>query len=336
MITQNKLSRLLSVLLLAAALCASAFGQRVALTTTTLTAAVPAQSGGNQQNTVYISVASNSGMVASPTQQQSQGGLGGPYAGSVATYLYIDRELMQINNINGTMISVGRGVSGTPATAHNSGATVYIATGHQLVESANHGNPALSGYCNSVIQPYSIPFIDPYTGNTWDCPTTGPNLNTWVISGSVSGYQVSTSNLNPNTIQFASLPLTAAQINTINTTPITIIPAQGANTLIEVQSCVLDLKYGSAAFTGGGTVTVGYGSTQSTVAASPAAATLAATVFTTFTASQAISVAGAMAVTANTLTLNKPVAVTVGTANFAAGTGATGVLDCAYRVHTGF
>lgn len=330
-----KLSRLLSVLLMAAALCASAFGQRTALTQTTLTAAIPAAPATNQQTVTLIAVASATGIVASPTQQQAQGGLGGPFSGSVSTFLYVDNELMQVNNINGLYISVGRGVQGTKATAHNSGAAVYVANGRQLVNNSGSISPPLSGYCNSATQPLVIPYIDPATGNTWDCPTTGPFTNTWVIGGQSSGYQDSTQNLNPNTIQFVSVPLTLAQMTTMFTTPIIVVPAQGAGTLVEIQSCVLDLKRGSAAFTSGGTVTIGYGTTQTLNAASPAAATIASTVFTTFAASQSISVAGALAVTANTLDLNTPVTISNGTGVFATGTGATGVLDCAYRVHSG-
>ncbi len=336
MITHNKTGRLLSVLLMAAALCApSAFGQgRTALTTTTLSVAVGAPT--NQQNVTQITVGSNSGMVAFPTQQQAQGGLGGPYSGTVGTFLIVDGEVLQPNSINGTVIQVSRGMIGSKATAHNSGATVYIATGRQLVTSANAGVPPLSGTCNSAFQPVAIPYIDPYTGNTWDCPTTGPSKNTWVVGGMIgTTYSASTQNLNPNTIQFVSIPLTLAQLITMNDTAITVVPAQGAGTLVEIQSCTLDLKRGSAAFTSGGTVTIGYGTTPTLGAASPAAATIAATVFTTFAASQSISVAGALAVTANSLTLNTPVTISNGSADFATGTGATGVLDCAYRVHTG-
>lgn len=131
------------------------------------------------------------------------------------------------------------------------------------------------------------------------------------------------------------VPLTLAQLTTMFTTPIPVVPAFGAGTLVEVQSCVLDMVFGSAAFTGGGTVTVGYGTTQSTVAASTAAATIAATVFTTFTASQSILTLGTMPVTASTLNLNKAVSITNGTAVFAGGTAASAVLDCTYRVHFG-
>ena len=330
MTTQNKLSRVLSVLLIAAAFCASAFGA-TALTTTTLTYAIPASTAQNQQNVVYITVGSATGIVAAPTQPAAQGGLGGP-TGSVATFLYIDRELMQVNSISGTTIGVQRGVQGTPATPHAANAVVYIGTGRAFVNRWSE----VTGACQSAYQPAYTPYIDPATGLEYACPSTGVDSGNWVVSGQTSSYGVSTSNLNPNTIQFVSVPLTAAQINTIYTTPISVIPAQGAGTLIEVQSCVLDLKYGSAAFTSGGTVTIGYGTTQATVAASTAAATIASTVLTTFSASQSILVAGSYPVTANTLSLNTAVSITNGTGVFATGTGATAVLDCAYRVHSGF
>lgn len=333
MITLNKTGRLLSVLLMAAALFVpSAFG--AALTTTTLTNAVPAPNG-NQQTVTNIVVGSSTGMVAQPSQPNAQGGLGGPSATNVATYLFVDHELMQINAINGTTISVGRGVQGTVATAHNAGAIIYIASGRQMWNSIGASPTGPSGACNSAFQPVSTPYIDPNTGLYYDCPSTGPFLNTWVVAGNIPAYTVSTTNLNPNTIQFSSNTFTAAQINTMFTTPLTLIAAQGAGTLIEIQSCVVDLKRGSAAFTSGGTATIGYGTTQSLNAASPAAATIASTVFTTFAASQSISVAGALAITANTLDLNTPVTISNATQVFATGTGATVVVDCAYRVHNG-
>lgn len=132
---------------------------------------------------------------------------------------------------------------------------------------------------------------------------------------------------------FVSIPLTLTQLQTLNTVGVQILPAFGAGTLTELTSCVLDLKFGSAAFTGGGTVTIGYGATSAVTAG---AATIASTVFTTFTASQSVLVAGSLAVSANTLTLNLPIWINAASADFAAGTGATGVLDCGYRVHYGF
>jgi hypothetical protein len=54
------------------------------------------------------------------------------------------------------------------------------------------------------------------------------------------------------TIQSATVTLTAAQIKAWTTTPITIIPAQGAGTAIVVQDVVSKFVYGGTnAFTGG-------------------------------------------------------------------------------------
>lgn len=222
------------------------------------------------------------------------------------------------------------------------------------------GNPG--GNCNQGVQPqYNLS-----TGVYWFCTGTSStawNLGVWqsktqpttVLAGDAHGNMttataaqvnalataaagvaagsVTSAGLAANTIQFVSVPLTLSQLQTLNTIPVQILAAQGAGTLIEVQSCVLDLKRGSAAFTGGGTVTIGWGATSATTAA---AATIASTVFTTFAASQMISVAGVLPVTAATLTLNLPLWVSAGSGDFASGTGATGVLDCAYRVHSGF
>ena len=178
------------------------------------------------------------------------------------------------------------------ATTHNSGAAAIVGLAAQFFSY----EPA--GSCNPSTETI-LPRYVTQTDKLFNCPSTGPWANTWIVSGQIGSPQESSSNLDPSTIQFVSVPVTLAQLQASNTTPIPIIAAPGAGTLIEIQSCVLDLKYGSAAFTGGGTSTIGYGTTQSAIATSPAAATIASTVFTTFTASQAITVAGALAVTAN-------------------------------------
>ncbi len=183
MTTHNKASRLLSVLLMAAALCASAIGAPTALTQTTLSVAIPAAPQTNQQVVTSISVASATGIVG-PSLPQAQGGIGGPTSGSVSTFLYIDRELLQVNSISGTVISVGRGVQGTPATAHASGAVVYVATGRQLVNSVG----SVSGSCVSATQPPVYPYIDPKSGLEYGCPAVGPYANKWTIVGMTSPY----------------------------------------------------------------------------------------------------------------------------------------------------
>ncbi len=167
--------------------------------------------------------------------------------------------------------------------------------------------------------------------------TNFTNQNTQLASiasgAGLTNAGVTSAKLAANTIQFVSVPLTLSAIQTLNTIPVAVLPAAGSGTFIEIQSCTLDLKRGSAAFADGGTVTIGYGATTATTAA---AATIASTVLTTFAASQLITVAGALPVTAASVALNLPVWLAAGSGDFTSGTGASGVLDCAYRVHTGF
>ncbi len=143
---------------------------------------------------------------------------------------------------------------------------------------------------------------------------------------------VPSSQLDPTTIQYVSTTYTLAQLLATNTVPRTLVAAQGAGTLIEVVSLVLCLTRGSAAFVGGGACAAYLGTDATGVLAS---ATIAATVFTTFAASQSILVAGALAVNANSTILNKALVFANPTADFTSGTGATGVVKLAYRVHTG-
>jgi hypothetical protein len=263
------------------------------------------------------------------------GTIGGSNSGT--TTVMVDKELeTAIGAPNGNCFQVRRGfpgggnIEGTGrATSHNSGAVALIGTAAQFFGYV----PA--GGCTPSLEPI-LPRVVTVNDKLYNCPSTGPWANTWIVSGQIGSPTDSSGNLDPSTIQFVSNSFTAAQINTMYTTPLLLIPAQTAGTLIEIQSCTVDAKYGSAAFTSGGTITIGYGATQATVAASAAAATIASTFLTTFTASQSITVAGALAVTANTLTLNAPVSITNGSGVFATGTGATVIVDCAYRVHSGF
>lgn len=161
-----------------------------------------------------------------------------------------------------------------------------------------------------------------YTTGDFYCPVAGK----WYCTNVINSTGATT-----NLIQYVTVPLTATTINAMNATPIVAIPAQGTGTLIEVQSAVLDLVYGSAAFANGGAAQLSYGS-GTTYAAS---VTVAATVFTTFSANQAIKFAGALAVNATSNCLNTAVNFTNATAAFITGTGATGSLRISYIVHTG-
>ncbi len=131
----------------------------------------------------------------------------------------------------------------------------------------------------------------------------------------------------------ATVALTNANLLAMNATPITIVPAQGAGTLIEVVSMVLDVKWVTdGAFAGGSALGLKYGA-----AGTAAAATVAATVLTTISAPQSVLVAGALAVTANTSTLNKDLVLQAATSEFTnAGAGrSTAIAKVTYRVHRG-
>ena len=126
--------------------------------------------------------------------------------------------------------------------------------------------------------------------------------------------------------------LTLTQLQTLNSVGYTILPAPGATSMYQMGGCAVNLTYGSAAFTGGGTVTIGYGTSSS-----PATnGTIASTVFTTFSASHGVVLLPvAVAVTATTSLANKAIVMTATGSDFAAGTGATGQIDCQYRILTG-
>lgn len=132
-------------------------------------------------------------------------------------------------------------------------------------------------------------------------------------------------------VQTVQVALTLSQLQNAYTTPIQIIPAPGAGNLIDVIDAVLDLQYGSAAFTSGGAAQLSYG----TALTYPASATIATTVFTSFSANQAIKVAGALAVTASANILNTAVYYSNATQTFAGGTAGSAILAVNYRVLTG-
>lgn len=119
--------------------------------------------------------------------------------------------------------------------------------------------------------------------------------------------------------------LTNAQVIAMETTPVFLLPAPGANSYWQVNSANLININAGTAFTSGGVITIGYGTNQTTIAANTAVSgTVAASFLTTPTATEVIQVgSGLTSATAGTLVLNKPVGITNGTGVFAGGTGAS-------------
>jgi hypothetical protein len=130
--------------------------------------------------------------------------------------------------------------------------------------------------------------------------------------------------------------LTNAAFLANNTVPIVVVPAQGAGTMIEVISMVVEVQFATAAFAGGGAVALYY-SGGSGPTLTLASATVAAAFFTGAAANQIILVAGALASAASSVILNAPVVLTNPSANFTNASGGTSTVQIRvnYRVHAG-
>lgn len=146
------------------------FGQTM-LVNTTLSAAVPASlsstlTTGNPQAVV---VASATG-ISAPTP--NTGNTYGAATSEAQSYLYVDRELMQVKAVSGTTITVIRGVDGTSGTSHLSGAVVFVVPAQFIFgsgEGAQAAGPSVpAGSCTRTSEVY-LPRIAFGSGVISDC-----------------------------------------------------------------------------------------------------------------------------------------------------------------------
>ena len=94
---------------------------------------------------------------------------------AVGEILYVDGEAMLARAINSPYVTVSRGVQGSRAVPHNTGATVYVAP----VAAVKPGRPP-RGSCTRAAETY-LPQIVPSLGEIWDCPS---GAGVWVkLSG---------------------------------------------------------------------------------------------------------------------------------------------------------
>lgn len=149
----------------------------------------------------------------------------------------------------------------------------------------------------------------------WQCVTAG-SPGTWVSVEAISS---------------ASFTFTAAQVNAMNGTPLTLVAAQGAGTMLEVISCALENIYGSAAFSGGGAIAVYYASASGTLASSTAAATF----LTSPTANQIALLTPAVASALASTVVNQPLVLSNASGAFSVGTGGSLTVRLRYRTHIG-
>ena len=131
------------------------------------------------------------------------------------------------------------------------------------------------------------------------------------------------------TTNYTTVAIANAAVKTLNATPVSIVPAQGAGTLVEVISAVFENLYKTAAFAAGSALGLVYGAAG--VAAAP---TVAATFLTSPAANQTIQVAGGIATQLSSAVLNTAVVLQAASTEFTTGGGSLTV-RCAYRVHRG-
>ena len=143
-----------------------AFGQTLLLTTT-LSSAVgnTTSSALTTGNLGYVAVASATG-ISAPTPN---GGNTASLATSNAqTYLYVDRELMQVVSVSGTTIAVIRGVGPTAAESHASGALVFVVPAVAFYGGNSNLEVVAGGSCTRTNIAY-LPNIDFASGTISDC-----------------------------------------------------------------------------------------------------------------------------------------------------------------------
>jgi hypothetical protein len=148
----------------------------------------------------------------------------------------------------------------------------------------------------------------PGAGTSFSVDGGGVSGFSEIQAGSITGTSV-----NQSLIQVAQVVLTAAQVQSIFGAAIVLIPAPGAGKTILVDYILQRLTVGSAAFAGGGVVTIGYTGGAAVVN------TVAAAVINNATSADTVVVTGASNITA---LQNTGVQIANATGAFTGGTGA--------------
>jgi hypothetical protein len=128
-------------------------------------------------------------------------------------------------------------------------------------------------------------------------------------------------------IREARVPLTAAQLEAMYATPVSILPAPGTGYAIVVEQVTLELIAGGSAFTAGGAISLVYhgGSTPVHAGSVPAADLTGAS------GTSLVELGGAVATNGTTIPANTGVDITNATQAFASGNGSVVVL-IQYRI----
>jgi len=127
--------------------------------------------------------------------------------------------------------------------------------------------------------------------------------------------------------------LTLAQMQTLYTTPVQVLPPLNTGFMYVVDNMVLEAEYGTAAFTGGGNIYLQYGTTPA--GTTPASANVAAAFLTGLSANSVISATGSINSTtglAVSVVNGAAITLTNAAAVFAVGTGGSAAYTVYYKV----
>jgi hypothetical protein len=113
-----------------------------------------------------VTVASATG-IAAYTLGYAQGGPGAPSAAE-ATFLFVDKELMKVIAVSGTIIQVQRGVQGTKQAAHNSASTVWVGPGSWFIPATVMLGGQPTSACVAANSSH-LPYIALWDGSFWAC-----------------------------------------------------------------------------------------------------------------------------------------------------------------------
>lgn len=152
-------------------------GAQTILTNTTLSAALQGMGSVNGAtptgNMSILTVASATGISAPAANTSFTSGL--IATSDAQSYLYVDRELMQVKAVSGTTITVIRGMSGTSAVSHASGAVVFVVPASAIgvwsgsgADSGPQGPSFPQGSCTRTNELF-LPRIQFSSGTISDC-----------------------------------------------------------------------------------------------------------------------------------------------------------------------
>lgn len=127
----------------------------------------------------YLTSTTNSGALTATQTTVTVASASGIAAGGA---LYVNRELMTVRSVSGTVVTVVRGQSGTVANAHGASQTVIVipAAAVPTVVSTNDPSPVNGiGTCSRAEHRY-LPIINVTSGNVWLCRPSGSSTGIWM------------------------------------------------------------------------------------------------------------------------------------------------------------